>query len=42
MVTENHEEVQTGCVVLKESLCRDGAETSDGFMDNGFIVQANC
>lgn len=32
----------TGCVVLKARLGRDGAETSDGFMDNGFIVQANC
>lgn len=35
-------EAQTGCVVLKASLCRDAAGTSDGFMDNGFIVQANC
>lgn len=42
MVTENHEEAQTGCVVFKVRLGSDGAETSDGFMDNGFIVQANC
>lgn len=32
----------TGCAVLKARLGGDGAETSDGFMDNGFIVQANC
>lgn len=41
-VTENHKEAQTGCVVFKARLGRDGAETSDGFTDNGFIVQANC
>lgn len=41
-MTENHKKAQMGRVVLKAVLGRDGAETSDGFMDNGFIVQANC
>lgn len=36
------EKHRRACGVLKARLGWDGAETSDGFMDNGFIVRANC